>query len=142
MPRRTREVQLLIESNNHPVSDHLKKEFWRMKEELSESLRHLFDGLNRGWIVLCEKLDGFLVGYKSRRFSQLYLRRFDLVATRQRLLSHLRDVIGVKLKEVTASDGLQGAFGLHKTAFEEFGPLPLLFCPWETHALHAVPEQE
>jgi hypothetical protein len=38
MPRRPREVQLLIESSNHPVSEHLKKEFWRMKEELNESL--------------------------------------------------------------------------------------------------------
>ena len=37
MPRRPREVQLLIESSNHPVSEHLKKEFWRMKEELNES---------------------------------------------------------------------------------------------------------
>ena len=27
MPRRPREVQLLIESSNHPVSEHLKKEF-------------------------------------------------------------------------------------------------------------------
>ena len=35
MPRRPREVQLLIESSNHPVSEHLKKEFWRMKEELN-----------------------------------------------------------------------------------------------------------
>jgi len=38
MPRRPREVQLLIESSNHPVSEHLKKEFWRMKEALNESL--------------------------------------------------------------------------------------------------------
>ena len=38
MPRRPREVQLLIESSNHPVSEHLKKEFWRMKEELNEGL--------------------------------------------------------------------------------------------------------
>ena len=38
MPRRPREVQLLIESSNHPVSEHLKKEFWRMKGELNESL--------------------------------------------------------------------------------------------------------
>ena len=28
------------------------------------------------------------------------------------------------------------------TAFEDLGPLPLLFCSGEAHAVHAIPEQE
>ena len=91
---------------------------------------------------MCEKLNGFFVSYEARRFSQLHLRCFDLVATCQCLLSHLGDVVGVELEEVTASDCFQGSLCLCKAAFEELGPLPLFFCPRETHALHTIPEQE
>ena len=36
------------------------------------------------WVILCEQLNGFLVGYEARRFSQLHLRCFNLITARER----------------------------------------------------------
>ena len=39
MPRRSgRNVQLLIESTNAPVSDHLRDEYWRLKKAAKEEI--------------------------------------------------------------------------------------------------------
>ena len=38
MPRASRDVKLLVETSNNPVTDHLRNEWFRMKQALKEDL--------------------------------------------------------------------------------------------------------